>query len=406
MTPWAWWRWLAEGLLAGLLALLALGARASDEPPRQLLVMLQLPKAHYRPDSSYAGAYGDGVGLQARKQVAQELARQHELQLESEWPMPLIGVDCFVMRLSSTDGRSPVEVARHIASDTRVAWAQPVNTFVARGSEAEPLYPTQPVARQWHLADLHTLATGLGVRVAVIDSGVAAGHPDLSGQLVLNQNFVDAQALQAEDHGTAVAGVIAARADNHLGIAGVAPGARLMALRACWQAGGATLCNSLSLAKALQTAVQQGAQIVNMSLSGPEDRLLGMLVDQALARGATVVAALGSADQPFPASHPGVLKVAAAPPLPAGAVLAPGRDIPATAADGGWTLVSGSSFSAAHATGLLALVKELDRSGRLRRLQDALVMESSGRINTCATLLNVGGGHRPCGLVPAEKTPN
>lgn len=396
-----WWR----VLLAAWLVALAGGARAAEEPPRQLLVMLQLPKAHYRPDSSYAGAYGDAVGLQARRQLAEDLARQHQLLLQGEWPMPLVGVDCFVMQLAPADDRNPGELARRIAADSRVAWAQPVNTFKAQGSDSEPLYPTQPVARQWHLADLHTLATGRGVRIAVIDSGVAGSHPDLAGQLMLNQNFVDAQALQAEDHGTAVAGVIAARADNHLGIAGVAPGARLLALRACWQSAGSTLCNSLSLAKALQTAVQQGAQVVNMSLSGPEDRLLGLLLDQAMARGAAVVAALGSADQPFPASHPGVLGVGSALPLPAGAVLAPGRDIPATAPDGGWTLVSGSSFSAAHASGLLALVKEVDKAGRWRRPQDALVMESPGRIDSCATLLKAGAARQPCGLSGMGQTP-
>jgi subtilisin family serine protease len=284
-----------------------------------------------------------------------------------------------------------------------VAWSQPMQTFHGQSSPAaqdEPLYPTQPVARQWHLADLHRLATGKGVRVAVIDSGVEASHPDLAGQLQLNQNFVDGQALSAESHGTAVAGVIAARADNGLGIAGVAPGARLLALRACWQAtagpSSGTRCNTLSLAKALQAAIQERAQIINMSLSGPSDRLIGSLLDQALARGISVVAALGSASEPFPANHPGVLAAGPAPPLPPGVMLAPGREVPTTALGGGWTLVSGSSFSAAHLTGLLALMRELDGRPDLRA---ALVLEAGGRIDTCATLARFVKGARPaCGL--------
>ncbi|MBV8503171.1 MAG: S8 family serine peptidase [Paucibacter sp.] len=381
-------RWL----LALALSLLSLAVSASntDEPrsaDRQLLVMLQLPKAHFRPEASYGGSYGDTQGLALRKRQAEALARSHRLEFQSEWPMPLAEVDCFVMRLAAEDPRSLEQVAVEIEADKTVAWAQPVNEFRAHGTADEPLYATQPAAGQWHLAALHELATGRGVKVAVIDSGVAAEHPDLTGQLSLNENFVEDRAFAPEQHGTAVAGIIAARNDNGQGIAGVAPGARLLGLRACWQQGnGETLCNSLSLARALQAAVTNGAQVINMSLGGPRDRLLGVLIDQAMARGASVVAALGrSAADSFPASHPGVLAVGAGPPLPAGAVQAPGRDVPSTAANGGWTLVTGSSFSSAHAAGLLALLRELDGS-KLRPLQAGLVMGQQGRIDSCATL--------------------
>ncbi|MBI3349780.1 MAG: S8 family serine peptidase [Burkholderiales bacterium] len=361
-------------------------AAQAEEAQRQVLVMLQLPKAHYRPDGSYAGSYGAGVGRQSRQQVAQALAQKHGLEMRSEWPMPLAGVDCFVMRLPEGDKRSSADAARSVAEDRRVAWAQPVGLYQAQaqGSEQEPLYAAQPAAKQWHLAELHQVATGRGVRVAVVDSGVEADHPDLAGQVAFNQNFVDDRPPPAESHGTAVAGIIAARADNGAGIAGIAPQAKLLALRACWQAAHAqTLCTGLGLAKALYAAIQQGAHIINLSLGGPDDRLLALLLDQAQARGATIVAALPGKGGPFPANHAGVLVVGSAPPLPAGAVLAPGRDVPSTAPGGGWTVVSGSSFAAAHAAGLLALVRELDA----RALPaTALVMAAQGRIDSCATL--------------------
>ncbi len=86
---------------------------------------------------------------------------------------------------------------------------------------------------------MHKIATGRGIRVAVIDSGIQANHPDLAGQVIVNRNFVAGQAEVAEDHGTGVAGIIAAKADNGVGIAGVAPDARLLGLRACWQQKGA-----------------------------------------------------------------------------------------------------------------------------------------------------------------------
>lgn len=377
----------------------------AEEAERQVLVMLQLPKAHYRPDGSYAGTYGEGVGRQSRQQVAESVAKAHRLDLRSQWAMPLAGIDCFVMRLPEGDSRSATDVARAVSEDRRVAWAQPVSLYQAQASAPDPLYAAQPAAQQWHLAELHKLATGRGVRVALVDSGVETQHPDLAGQVALNENFVDGRAPPAESHGTAVAGIIAARADNGLGIVGVAPQARLLALRACWQAAQAqTLCTSLGLAKALYAAIQQGAHIINLSLGGPDDRLLAVLLDQALARGATVVTAMPGRGGPFPANHRGVLVVGASPPLPEGAVSAPGRDVPSTAVGGGYALVSGSSFAAAHVAGLLALVRELD-AGRGQAPQPAVVTVAHGRIDSCATLARLAVG-RPPPCVGLGQTPD
>ena len=156
----------------------------------------------------------------------------------------------------------------------------------------DPLFAAQPAARQWQLAKLHRLATGSGVRVAVIDSGIDASHPDLAGQVAVNRNFVAGRPMAAEQHGTGVAGIIAARAGNGIGLAGIAPGAR--SSWACAPAGrrrAKTLCDSFSLAKALYFAIDQKAPVINMSLSGPDDRLLRQLLKIAMGKGETVVAA-------------------------------------------------------------------------------------------------------------------
>lgn len=333
--------------------------REAEPAARQLLVMLRLPPRHFRPDSTYGGYGGEGARA-ARRRLAEELAGAHGLKLVNAWPMPAIGVDCFVMEEA---GGEPVERAMaELARDPRVLWVQPVSQYEGLDG-ADPLYAVQPAARDWQLAALHRASTGRKVPVAVIDSGVDSAHPDLLGQVMLHENFVDAGPDLAEAHGTAVAGIIAARSGNGAGIAGIAPDARLMALRACWERPRAPVrCNSFTLGRAINYALLHGARVINLSLSGPPDRLLQSLLDAALARGIAVVGAADPrrADGGFPASHPGVIAVAAAGVGAApGTLHAPGADIPTSVPGARWAMVNGSSFAAAHVSGLVALLVEL-----------------------------------------------
>ena len=104
------------------------------------------------------------------------------------------------------------------------------------------------------------------------------------------------------------------------------------------------------------------AQVINLSLAGPDDTLLGKLLDVAMARGATVVSAFDPKMPKggFPASHPGAIAVAeeGSASAPAGIYNAPGRDVPTTQPGGRWYLVNGSSYAAAHVSGLVALMRE------------------------------------------------
>lgn len=154
--------------LLQVLLLLVMCGSAFGQAERQLMVMLQLPKAHYRPDGSYIGNYGEGIGARGRQQLAQQLAERHGLQLQKEWAMPLAGVDCFVMRLPDGDVRTPEQAADAVATDKRVAWAQAVNQYQAEGTKQEPLYAAQPAAAQWQLAELHQHATGRGRSKSVV----------------------------------------------------------------------------------------------------------------------------------------------------------------------------------------------------------------------------------------------
>lgn len=373
---------------------------AAAAPDRRILVLLRLPPPHLRGGSDYGDSYDDQAGHVARRRIAGRLARAHGLTLSNDWAMPLIGVDCYVMFVPTE--QSPQSAAQALSRDAGVAWAQPMNVFHGQGAAPapnDPLFVAQPASRAWRLADLQQISTGRGVSVAVIDSMIDATHPDLAGQIQSRANFVEGRSDAPEAHGTAVAGVIAAVENNGLGIAGIAPHARLMALRACWQElrpAVQTVCDTLGLAEALHFAILHAAKIINMSLSGPPDVLLGKLIDVAVTRGATVVAAADAevSDGGFPASHRGVVAVAedglSAP--PAGLYTAPGRDVPTTEPGGQWNLVSGSSFSAAHVSGLIALVQE--RAPGARGASALVTVHAGGGpIDTCATLIKAVG---PC----------
>ena len=392
--------WLLPGSLSPA------AAEAASDPSHQLLVMLRLPLEHYNPSAGYGGSYGGGDGRGARRRLAEKLAAANGLRLVDDWPMPMIGLDCYIMEVPPDE--SVADAVTALSRDPGIAWAEPMQTYRTQGGAGggpiqggmpaigdDPLYRVQPDAKEWQLDALHTLATGHNIRIAIVDSTIESHHPDLAGQVMLSEDFVIGRPSGAEVHGTGVAGIIAALAGNGQGIVGVAPRARLMGLRACWQQSPAiTLCDSLSLAKALYFAVEHKADIINMSLSGPNDPLLAQLIDLAQSRGITVVGAVDPAqgDGGFPASHAGVIAVVdeGGPPGAAGGTAifgAPGRDIPTTQPGGNWFFVNGSSYAAAHVSGLFALLRE--RSPGAHTASSLITVQGSDAIDPCASLLRL-----------------
>jgi subtilisin family serine protease len=206
---------------------------------------------------------------------------------------------------------------------------------------------------------------GTGVRIAIIDTGIDFEHPDLAGQIIARRNFVDADehSFRRDRHGTAVAGVIAAVADNHIGIVGIAPGARLLALKACWQPGltaGPAVCDSFTLAQALESAIDLQADVVNLSLAGPTDPLLARLLRRGMQRGIVFVGAAPPANARggVPTDVDGVIAVAAAEDAPGEGkhLAAPGHEVLTLVPDGHWDFASGSSIAAAEVTATVALL--------------------------------------------------
>ena len=366
-------------------------ASYSDEAiQQQLLVMLRTPAPHFRPDVAYGSNYLR-TGQGARRRIADAIAEEYGLRIVDNWPMPALGVDCFVMKVPAKQSRA--SLIQKLSADPRIESAQTVNLFIGLAYN-DPLYPLQPSATAWHLSDLHRITTGKQVRIAEVDSGVEADHPDLAGQIAVTRDFVgDPRPGIAEQHGTAVAGIIAARPNNGIGIAGIAPDADLLALRACWEApvsGGRASCSSFTLAKALQFALEQNVEVINLSIGGPRDRLLERLLDVALSRGVIVVGAVepGAGDR-FPASHRGVLAIVAAGAQDSAAdfLVAPGRDIPTTLPGRKWGFVSGSSFAAAHVTGLVALLRALSPGLQSQQLRQALAPQALSTLATDQPLI-------------------
>ena len=385
---------------------------------RQILVMLRTAPPHFRPDQSYTGAYDARGGREARRRIAERIASRYGLDVVTNWPMSSLGVDCFVMTAAADDAVPAIVEA--LARDPGVESVQAMNRFYLLAHN-DPLYPLQPTAKAWHLADVHKIATGKRVKVATIDTGVESDHPDLVGRIAVTRDFVDARNDSvAELHGTAVAAIIAARADDGVGIAGVAPDATLLALRACWQAGrGGAVCSTFTLAKALQFALDQNVEIVNLSLTGPRDRLLERLIDVGIARGVVVISAVDATarDGGFPAAHAGVLAVSGddVHDTAHSALVAPSREIPTAITGRKWGFVSGSSFAAAQISGLVALLREVAPSASPADIRAALIESATpggvaasrrATVDACAAVARIGGVCACACAVAVQKAPS
>jgi len=319
------------------------------------------------------------------------LAQTYGLRTVYSWNLASLGEQCVVFEV--TGGRQAEDVARRLASDPRVGSVQTIETFEVL---AEPSAWNDPYA---HLQQAHRWATGKGVRVAIIDTGVDLDHPDLRGRVVKAQNFVDQgeRSFTSDFHGTAVAGVIAAAANNEVGIVGVAPQAEIFALKACWQqpAGAReAVCNSYTLAKAVDFAITQSAQVLNFSLAGPPDVLLTRLIKVALERGIVVVAAAPSKPgaRAFPASMQGVIGISGTDSPGKAFLAAPAVDILTTVPHGSYDFFSGSSLAAAQASGVAALL--LERNPKLTPPELAALFHKTAhlsQIDACAALVSASG---------------
>ncbi|MEM8767537.1 MAG: S8 family serine peptidase [Pseudomonadota bacterium] len=305
-----------------------------------------------------------------------------------------------------------------MALDARVTGAQPERVFETTAefgtqtlqpvsSYSDPFAAMNYAPASTGALALHPEAAGSGQLIAVIDTGVDVAHPDLAGRV---REPVDTSTFGygPETHGTAVAGIIAAEADNAIGSYGVAPAAEILPIKACHpksEGGLRARCTTSSLVQALDVAMTEGASIINMSLAGPPDDLLTRYVNLALDQDRLVVAGAGNggahAKPGFPAAIPGVLAVTAvdvANSLYANAnrgsyidIAAPGVDIVSTVPSGQYPPLSGTSMAAAHVSGIAALLREL--GPLMSATEVGLVLKSNTRdLGETGTDENYGRG--------------
>lgn len=409
-----------------LLSPLVLGTPLAAQPndaDRDILVTFDNHGA--RSQSTAAGApYRNrkrySIAAAARR-AANDVRDEYDLLEIDHWPIRSLSVYCFVYRVPPGEDRDTV-IAR-LQLDERVESVQPLQEFETSMSSDENYDDTYAnLQHGLSLLDVsaaHHISTGHGVRVAIIDSLADYDHEDLQGRLSRIEVFTERRDDADADHGTAIASIIGAKANNAKGIVGIAPEASLELFVSCWadDDSGKTLCDSFTLAKALDTLLENPPQVLNMSLTGPFDPLLARLLGAVKDQGVVIVAARpadpGSRNH-FPSSLDTVIGVGNSEPREARtinsqeAIYAPGQQIMVAIPNNAYDFRSGSSLAAAHVSGAIALLLAVspglsfdDVLSLLRKSQYAETRETIS-INACL-VLQLADPARACQLSATNK---
>lgn len=206
------------------------------------------------------------------------------------------------------------------------------------------------------------------IKVAIVDTGIQQDHPDLTGKVVLEKNFsTSPSVVDANGHGTHVAGAVAAKTNNGVGVAGAGFDTSLINAKALADNGSGYYDQ---IASAIVWSVDNGAMVVNLSLGGTaSSTVLQNAVNYAQSKGVVLVAAAGNSGSTtpyYPANYPYVVSVAATDQADKRAsmsnygswvdVAAPGVGILSTYKSSGYATMTGTSMASAYVSGIAALV--------------------------------------------------
>ena len=345
------------------------------------------------------------LGGNLTDQQIQRLAEQLGLQIAYQENIGLLGRK--VVRFIITNGQPVRQIIAALERTGANFSAQPIYQFqltqdTAQNAPADTNSKgdsAQYIVEKLGLVEAHLIATGKNVKVAVIDSEIDANHPDLQGAVTGTYDALPSDDQTAHPHGTGMAGAIA----SHKRLLGIAPNARLLAVRAFGVNTGGAQGTSLNIVKGLQWAVDQGAKIINMSFAGPKDPILQQAIKRLTDQGIILIAAAGNAGPKspplFPGADPNVIAVSATDiddKTFKGAnrgkyieIAAPGVDILVPAPEGGYQLTTGTSVAAAHISGVVALM--LERNKELRPAEVRAILSATAK-NIGEARTDVGAG--------------
>lgn len=296
----------------------------------------------------------------------ERFASDLDLELARDFTMSGLGLRVYLMRIA--EGAELDKVFDAAAADQRPLWVQ--KNFVYRTSVGGSS------GQQYALQQIHAEAAaakasgGAGVIIGLVDSGVDVSHESLRGARIKAIDVVDGETtVKPETHGTVIASILVGQGP----LAGVAPRADLVAIRAFREVDpklGAAESSSFLLSLGIETALKNGARIINLSLTGPQDRLVAQMVNESLMRKVGIIAAAGNdgpkARPAYPAAQDGVIAVTATDQkdqlyIRANqgdyiSVAAPGVDILGAKPGDTYDFFSGTSMATGYVTGLAALL--------------------------------------------------
>lgn len=236
----------------------------------------------------------------------------------------------------------------------------------------DPFFAKQWALEQMNITDLWNLTTdSKEVVIAILDTGIDSDHEDLQGKVVAEVNFTDSPSSNdINGHGTHVAGIICATANNSIGVAGLVPSCKIMNVKVANDYG---FCDEATVARGIIWSVDHGAQVINISLEIRNHSItLEQAVNYAWDHGVLIITAAGNQGNKsavYPAYYENSIAVAATRPDETLAplsnygdwvdVAAPGYNIYSTLPGNKYGYETGTSFAAAYVSGLAAILSSV-----------------------------------------------